>query len=176
VEKNGKQIPYPKHFSVSFAVFKITDQKRINREPYRLPYLHYACISERVHLVVKHFVPITRERYLSILMVLTSWTLKRSPVLLYMYVCMCIYMYISGPGSSVGIATGYGLDGPRIESRWGARFSAPVQTGPGAQPASCTMGIGTFPGVESGRSVALTPHPLLVPRSKNRVQLYLYSP
>jgi len=69
-----------------------------------------------------------------------------------------------GPGSSVGIATGYGLDGPGIESRWwGARFSAPVQTGPGAHPASCTMGTGSFPGVKSGRDVTLTPHPLLVP-------------
>ena len=28
-----------------------------------------------------------------------------------------------GPGSSVGIATGYGLDGPGIESRWGRNFS-----------------------------------------------------
>jgi hypothetical protein len=28
-----------------------------------------------------------------------------------------------GPGSSVGIATGYGLDGPSIESRWGRDFS-----------------------------------------------------
>ena len=27
-----------------------------------------------------------------------------------------------GPGSSVGIATGYGLDGPGIESRWGLYF------------------------------------------------------
>jgi hypothetical protein len=45
--------------------------------------------------------------------------------------------------SSVGIATRYGLDGPGIESRWGARFSAPVQTGPGAHPASCTMGTGS---------------------------------
>ena len=27
-----------------------------------------------------------------------------------------------GPGSSVGIATGYGLDGPEIESRWGKMF------------------------------------------------------
>jgi hypothetical protein len=27
-------------------------------------------------------------------------------------------MYRSGPSSSVGIATGYGLDGPGIESRW----------------------------------------------------------
>jgi len=44
----------------------------------------------------------------------------------------------------------------------GARFSAPVQTGPGAHPASCTMGTGSFPGVESGQGMMLTPHPLLV--------------
>jgi hypothetical protein len=43
-----------------------------------------------------------------------------------------------------------------------ARFSAPVQTGPGAHPASCTMGSGSFPGVKSGRGVTMTPHPLLV--------------
>ena len=54
-------------------------------------------------------------------------------------------MLSCGPGSSVGIATGYGLEGPGIESRWGARFSAPVQTGPGAHPASCAMGTGSFP-------------------------------
>jgi hypothetical protein len=72
-----------------------------------------------------------------------------------------------GPGSSVGIATGYGLDGPGGRIPVGARFSAPVQTGRGAHPASCTMGTGSFPGVESGRGVTLTPHPLLVPRSKN---------
>ena len=71
-----------------------------------------------------------------------------------------------GPGSSVGIATGYELDGPGIESRWGARFSAPVQTGPGAHPVSCTMGTVSFPGVKSGRGVTLTPHPLLVPWSR----------
>ena len=51
-----------------------------------------------------------------------------------------------GPGSLAGIATGYGLDGPEIESRWGARFSAPVQTGPRAHPASCTMGTGSSRG------------------------------
>jgi hypothetical protein len=28
-----------------------------------------------------------------------------------------------GPGSSVGIVTGYGLDSPGIESRWGRDFS-----------------------------------------------------
>ena len=47
-----------------------------------------------------------------------------------------------------------------------ARFSAPVQTGPGAHPASCTMGTGSFPGVKSGRGATLTPHPLLVPWSR----------
>ena len=65
----------------------------------------------------------------------------------------------------IGITTGYGLDGPGIESRWGARFSAPVQTGPGTHPASYTMGTGSFPGLKSGRDVTLTPHPLLVPWS-----------
>jgi hypothetical protein len=65
--------------------------------------------------------------------------------------------------SSVSIVTGYGLDGPGIESRWGAGFSAPVQTGPGTHPTSCTMGTGSFPGVKSGRGVTLPSHPLLVP-------------
>jgi len=37
-----------------------------------------------------------------------------------------------------GIASRSGLDGPVIESRWGARFSAPVQTCPEAHPASYT--------------------------------------
>ena len=43
--------------------------------------------------------------------------------------------------------------------------SPPVQTGPGAHPASCTMGTGSFSGVKSGRGVLLTTHPLLVLRS-----------
>jgi hypothetical protein len=41
----------------------------------------------------------------------------------------------------------------------GARFSAPVHTGPGANTAHCTMGTGSFSGVKSGRDVTLTPHP-----------------
>ena len=70
----------------------------------------------------------------------------------------------SGPGSSVGIATDYGLDGPGIESQWMRDFP-PVQTDPGAHPASCTMGIESFPGVKCGQGVLLTTHPLLAPRS-----------
>jgi hypothetical protein len=55
----------------------------------------------------------------------------------------------------------------------GVRFSAPVQTSPGAHPVSCTMGTRSFQGVEGGQGVTLTPHLLLVSRSKNRVALYL---
>ena len=65
------------------------------------------------------------------------------------------------PGSSVVITTDYGLDGPGIESRWGRDFP-PVQTGPGAHPASCTMGTASFPEVKSSRGVTLSPYPLLV--------------
>jgi len=41
-----------------------------------------------------------------------------------------------GRDSSVVRATRFGLDGPGIESRWGVRFSAPVQTGFGAHSAA----------------------------------------
>ena len=51
-----------------------------------------------------------------------------------------------------------------IESRWGCDL-LPVQTGLGAHPASCEMGTGVFPGVNWGRGVLLTTHPLLAPRS-----------
>jgi len=47
--------------------------------------------------------------------------------------------------SVVGVATRYGLDGRGSESRWWDLLTAPFQTGPGAHPASCTMGTG-FPG------------------------------
>jgi len=68
-----------------------------------------------------------------------------------------------GRDSSVGIATRYGLDGPGIESRWGARFSSSFHIGPGVHPASYTMGTGSFQGVKrAGRGVDYPPH--LAPR------------
>jgi DNA-binding transcriptional LysR family regulator len=56
------------------------------------------------------------------------------------------------------------MSGDRIPME--ARFSAPVQTGPGAHLASCKMGTGSFPGVNRGRGVTLIPHLLLVPWSR----------
>ena len=73
-----------------------------------------------------------------------------------------------------GIATCYGLDGPGIESRWGVRFSAPVQTGPGAHPTSYTIGIGSFPGVK--RTGCDVDHkPPSTAEAEERVELFLYS-
>ena len=49
-----------------------------------------------------------------------------------------------GRDISVGIATGYELDGSGIESRWERDF--PHQIGPGAHPSSCTMSTQSFSG------------------------------
>jgi len=55
-----------------------------------------------------------------------------------------------------------------------ARFSATVQTGPGAHPASYTVGTGCFPGVKRpGRGVD---YPSLSSAEvKERVDVYFYS-
>ena len=75
--------------------------------------------------------------------------------------------------NSVGIATRYGLDGPGIETWWG-KFSVPVQTGPGAHPASYNMGIGSFPRIKRvGRGVNHPSPPSA--EAKNTVELYLYA-
>jgi len=89
-------------------------------------------------------------------------------------VALYIYVLILWAGSSVGIATRYRLDGLEIESRCRARFSAPVQIGPGTHTSSYTVGTGSLPGVmQPGRDVDHPP-----PSStevKERVELYFYS-
>jgi hypothetical protein len=50
-----------------------------------------------------------------------------------------------GPDSTVGIATGYGLDGPGIESQWGQDFS--LLSRPARDPPSLLYnGYWVFPG------------------------------
>jgi hypothetical protein len=67
------------------------------------------------------------------------------------------YFIVSGPGSSVGIATGYGMDGPGIESRWGRDF--PHLSRPALGPSLLYNGYRVFSGVESGpgRDADLSP-------------------
>ena len=73
--------------------------------------------------------------------------------------------------------TGYGLDSPGIESRWRRDFLhlSRLALGPTQPPDSCTMGTGSFLGVNTDRGVTLTPHPLLVCHGHERVELYPYS-
>jgi len=65
---------------------------------------------------------------------------------------------VSGPGSSVGTATDYGLNGPR-SNPGGDEIFPPVQTVPGAHPASFKMGTASFPGgkVRPGRAADHSP-------------------
>ena len=99
-----------------------------------------------------------------------SWSLSFSYEYMKLYLLFAIFFYgialnkHSGPGSVVGIATGYGLDGPGIESRWGRDFPH-LSRRPWGPPSLLYNGYQVFPGVKGGRDVTLTPHPLLVPWS-----------
>jgi len=83
--------------------------------------------------------------------------------------------YICGPGSVVGIATAYGLDGPGIESRWGEIFRTSPNR-PWGPPSLLYNGYRVFLGgkVLPGRDA--DPSPPSSAEVKNRVELYLYSP
>ena len=76
-----------------------------------------------------------------------------------------IMMYLvrfCGPGSLVGIVTGYGLNDLGIEFHWGRDFphlSRPA-LGPTQPPLQWVPRLSW--GVKSGRGMTLTPHPLLV--------------
>ena len=83
--------------------------------------------------------------------------------------CVCV-----GQDSSVGIATRHELDGLGIESWWGW-FSIPIQTSPGAHPASDIVGTGSFLGVKQLRRGVYHPPPYIV-KVKESVKLYICSP
>jgi hypothetical protein len=86
----------------------------------------------------------------------------------YFLISVTRWLYVLSDASSPT-----GRSGVRIPLE--ARFSASLQTGPGAHPTSCTMRTGSFLGVKrEGRAVDHPP-----PSSaevEGRVRLYIYSP
>jgi hypothetical protein len=92
----------------------------------------------------------------------------------YLFICLLIDGLFCGPGSSVGIATDYGLDGPGIESRWGRDFPRPCPDRPSDPPSLLYNGYRVFPGgeVRPGRAADHSP-----PSSATVVEeLYFYPP
>jgi len=57
----------------------------------------------------------------------------------------------------------------------GTRFYAPFQTGPGAHPASCKMGTGSFPGVKRP-GLGFDHPPPSSAQVEGRVKQYIRSP
>jgi hypothetical protein len=88
---------------------------------------------------------------------------------------LCMYSVWRVLGSSVGIVTAYGLDGPGIESRWRQNFphlSRPAM-GPTQSPVEWVTGLSR--GKERpGRDADPSPPSSAV--GHGRVEIYLYSP
>jgi hypothetical protein len=77
-----------------------------------------------------------------------------------------------GPGSSVGIATGYGLE----SNPGGGEIFRTCPDRPWSPSSLLYNGYRVFPGGRKRPGRDADSSPLLVPRSKNTVGLYLYSP
>ena len=75
-----------------------------------------------------------------------------------------MYNASRGTGSSDGIATDYGLDGPG-SNPGGDEIFHPSRPAMGPTQPPVKSGTGSFSGVKCGRSVLVTTHPLLVPQS-----------
>jgi len=109
------------------------------------------------HITVFLLIQETKKQFSVIHLTVSQVDLNDCDYPRYAFITKSLIRYRGGD-SSVGIATRHGLDDPGIESRWGARFYAPLQTGPGAQLASYTMGTGLSPGVKRpGRRVSHPP-------------------
>jgi hypothetical protein len=83
----------------------------------------------------------------------------------------------SGPGSVVGSATGYGLDGPGNESWWGGGEifrTCPDQTW--GLPSLVYNGYRVFSGCKERTGRDADPLPFSSAVGQERVELYLYSP
>ena len=142
---------------VSIIIRRYTDHKKFH--------CFFHIIWVPFFIIVRVYMAVCFVCFCSILQIIYSYCYICSVlfilfhcVLLCIVLCKCVLYYCHRR-----LPTGWTVLG---SNPGGARFSAPVQTGPEAHPASCTMGIGSFPELRCGRGVTLTPHPVLVQRSK----------
>ena len=92
------------------------------------------CAPEMFNLVKSHYINYYRLRKgnentfaFVVKCLFRKWSLISTCTFFKIYLLSCYWcnglkqkqIYYRGPGSVVGVATGYGLDGPGIESRWG---------------------------------------------------------
>jgi len=147
-------------------------RKPLGRTADPLPSVEMVLLSPCRHLInSSKLVPYSepnspsfKHNILSFMKLKASLLFPQEPATEYLFIFLLPYdIQWAGSRSRHNDWLRAGRSGDRISV--GARFSAPVQTGHGAYPASCTMGTGFFPGVKSGRGVTLTPQPLLVPWS-----------
>ena len=81
---------------------------------------------------------------------------------------------VSGPGWLSRYSDSLWADSPGIESRWRARFSAPVQTGPGGPSSLLYNGYRRFLGSKTAGGWRWPPRPSA--KVKERVEVFLCSP
>jgi hypothetical protein len=81
---------------------------------------------------------------------------------------------ICGAGSSVGIATSYGLDGPGIKSRWRRDFRT-CPDRPWGPPSHLYNGYRVFAGGKEWPGRDVDPSPTSSAVGHERVELYFYS-
>jgi hypothetical protein len=88
---------------------------------------------------------------------------------------ICIF-YGTNLGSVVGIAAGYGLDGPRIESWCGGKIFNTCPDRPWGPLSLLYNGYRVFPGCKDRPRRDADPSPPSLAVGHGRVKLYLYSP
>ena len=126
------------------------------------------CIS--VHLQIglhRHLYNLSHdiETGIALSCVTSKCVFNQNLVLLIYVFCIMYVLYGEGRDSSVGTATGYGLDDPGFESRCGRDFTHPSRPAEGPTQPSIQWVSGISRGL-SGRGVALTIHSSLALRLK----------
>ena len=155
----GLQVPSPSLFSLSLS---LSLSLRCN--------LHFMLVGKKsVQHTFLWFFSVSPDTYMDSDLKQTTTTVVPTDQHNYSFIIIIIIIIRPSIGKGPGYLSRYsdllwsGRSGGRILV--GARFSAPLQTGPGAHPASYTMGTGSFPGIKRpGRGVDHPPH--LVPRLK----------